>query len=490
MSSKNRRFWVGWRGTLAASGTAGLIAVGIVVPAMATSPTPTPPPAPPSPNSQLQEGPPAQAPAPGDKGDESGQSAAFGAVDTDLTLSSVKVISENLNDTNAEYVQFTFSRTIIDVANPHGFVLVGFDSDTMIKSQTAQIVHDNPDSVLVGYQPGTDVKAYSLAQIASGVVQNEAGRTNMPTSVPLADGQAVDAVAMPLLTAVDANSTLNQVTYHFDRNLDAKSANAADLGFYTLDGRMVTATSIVTGDLNTVIAQFDHQVQDAVRYFAQAGAVTDDRGVTNPASAIGAPTTAPDLTAVSELIGNTQFEFTFDQPVQNVNAENFSVYTPDGTQVKGASAVQPAPNVVRVAFPAIQEYGQSVTLATVHPDAVASNDGSATGNTIGLHTVGHAVGVTAGPALQGVVIDPTTGQIRYVFNKVVDDNEAYDPADFALITAAGDVVPARGFVGVDGNSVLMIFDAAAVKAAHAVTVSSGAVQDFQGDTNPLDNTVM
>ncbi len=284
-----------------------------------------------------------------------------------------------------------------------------------------------------------------------GAVTDESGRTNLPSTVALEGGNVTTgAAAMPKLVAAEANNTLNQVTYRFDRNLDTEAAQAAQLGFYTLDGRAVTAASIVSGDSNQVIAQFDRQVQDAVRYFAEAGAVTDSRG-----------------------------------PVADVTAANFTVYTPDGAEIPGASAVQPAPNVVRVAFPAIEKYGQTVTVAAVKPDAVKSNDGSATANTVGLRSIGEAAGLTSGPDLQSVTIEPSTGQVRYIFDKVLDDDNTYDPANFAVITAAGDIIPARSFVEVEGNSVLLNFNTAAAHAAHAVTLTANAVQDFQGNANPV-----
>jgi hypothetical protein len=212
--------------------------------------------------------------------------------------------------------------------------------------------------------------------------------------------------------------------------------------------------------------------------------VTDSRGLTSVASRVGQDTAAPHLTAVSDLVGKTQFEFTFSEPVANVAAENFLVYTAEGTAVQGTGAVQPSSSVVRVSYPEIQLYGDTITLAAVNAGSVTSNDGSETANTIASRVVGEATGVTAGPDLESVSVEASTGQVRYVFDKAVDDRASYAAESFSLITDSGDVVKATSFVEVSGNSIVLNFNRAAAKSAEALTLDAGAVKDFRGNENP------
>lgn len=484
MANKAKKFTQPrWRRALAGSAVAGLAVAGIMVPgALAQSgPNPSPQPSPPS---TLQEG--QGNNGSGQQGNGGHSSSANGQiVNPGLSLTSVRIIRQNLNDTNESYVQYEFSRPVISIANPSGFQLLGYAHGTNLPSKDAQLVRNDPSAVLVGYPAGSAVTSYNLAEVPAGVVKDETGRTNMPTSAAIQGSQPVGPAAMPLLQSVSVDNTLNEVTYHFDRNLDTKSPKASSLGFNTSDGNPVMASSIVTSDLNTVTAKFTNQVQDAVRYFANSGAVTDTQGTANPTDALGGSTATPDLSSVSPLIGRTQFDFTFDQPVSGVTAKDFMVYLPNGQSVAGSSAVQPSPNVVRVAFPSIEKYGATVTLASVTPGAVTSNDGSSSPNTTGMATIGQSVGAMAGPVLQSVSVDLSDGQVRYVYDKVVDDNKTYDPSQFSVITEAGNVIPAKGFVDVEGNSVVLNFNAADVRATHAFTTAPGAVNDFQNNPSPL-----
>jgi hypothetical protein len=92
--------------------------------------------------------------------------------------------------------------------------------------------------------------------------------------------------------------------------------------------------------------------------------------------------------------------------------------------------------------------------------------------------------VSSGPYLTSVSLDQAAGQVRFVFDKPVNDDLTYEAKNFMLMTPAGDLVHARSVVEVNGNTVLLNFDKNVVSAARGVSLAEGAVKDFQGDTSP------
>jgi hypothetical protein len=433
----------------------------------------------------------------GDTGGAGGDTAAQpdALVNAGLSLQSAQVVSQDLNDQNEEYVQFNFRRPLVSVNDETGFTLSGYATEQSASSMDARIVHGNTNAVLVGFKPGTDVRGFTMATIDNGVVSDESERTNPRAGVALGGTNHTTTVTdAPMLQSATRNNTLGQVVYTFDHNLntDAANADASHFSFYTLDGKKVVADSIITISNKQVTAQFQNdQVRDAVRYTVDDGAVTDARtGMAGVADSIGGLTSAPGLTAVSPLIGRTQFDFTFSQPVSKVDASNFVVYTADGTAHTASSAVRPSANVVRVAFPDVQKFGTMVTLATAEQGAVQATNGSTAASTPGSDVVGHESGLTAGPDLTAVHINRSTGQVRYVFDKAVDDNKTYDPSDFNLVTSSGDVVPANGFVEVRGHSVVLNFDPSDAGSASIASINGGAVQTFEGSPSPIGSRVL
>ncbi|MDV6013616.1 hypothetical protein [Haloechinothrix sp. LS1_15] len=418
---------------------------------------------------------------------DGGLTEGTGAINPDLSLDGAEVEILNLDDEDSEYAKFTFSRTITSVDSDSAFELSGFSPQASATAEDTQIVQGEPQSVLAAYEAGTDLESFTLAHVESGAVSDEAGRTNLPGTTELTGGGAsVEGTDAPRLQAVSANDSIDQITYVYDRALDEASASAGDLGLYTSSGREISGSEIVATDKESVTVGFDSQVEDAVAYFSKADAVEDTRGLGNVPHTVGDDTAAPHLEDVSDLVGKTQFEFTFSEPVANVDEESFVVYTADGTSVKGSGVVQPSSDVVRIAFPETQLFGETITLAAVEAEAVTSNDGSDTPNTIASDVIGDASGVSAGPDLQSIAVEESTGQVRYTFDKAVDDRESYDTADFTLIDESGDVVEADSFVEVDGDSVLLNFNRASAQAADSLSVEAGAVQDFSGNPNPAN----
>ncbi|HKY75420.1 MAG TPA: hypothetical protein VJS45_04725, partial [Acidimicrobiia bacterium] len=334
----------------------------------------------------------------------------------------------------------------------------------------------------------------TIASVDTGAVEDEADQSNLPGSVALegssvGQGGATATEAPNLVTARPVNS-LERVVYSYDEQVDGEGAESLDAGrfaWYTLDGKLVRGSSIVTVNDNMVTVQFDHQTEDAVRFIAEDGAAKNRKGMNSTLGAIGGTTTAPDLVAVEGPIGNTQYDLRFDMPVTNVALQHIGIYAVDGTRYQPTGYAQPAAEVIRIALPEIHEFPGKMVLATVGQEAVRSADASSTPSTVGSQQIGGmapAAGTTSGPNLASVNIDQATGQIRFIFDRAIDNDLTYDPSQFMVVTAAGDLVPARFFVEAADNSILMTFDRNVASAARAVTLNSGAVKDFEGEGNP------
>jgi hypothetical protein len=474
----------------AALGTAGL---GLaMVPSFAQEPKApvTEQPVPPGPGSDLHEGGDAAPTAgPGVRGaQENGN--RIENVAADLTLESARIESVNLDDTDQEYAVYHFGRTVHEISDVQGFTLKGFNVDTKASAADARLVDGDPTSVLVGFAPGTDLSRYTLASVDTGAVEDEANEANLPGSVPL-DGSTVagsqNMTDGPDLTSVRAINSLDRVVYTYDEQIDEQAGgDAARFGYSTADGLNVPAESVVTADDNSITVAFDRQTEDGVLFWAKSAAVKNLRGIESSPGSIGTSTSAPDLVSVSNVIGQSQYDYTFDAPVTNVDLEKFVVYAADGTAYAAKGFARPSAEVVRIAIPETHKFSANMALASADEGAVKTSDRSEVPSTLGSRHIGSASanGISAGPYLTSVSMDEAVGQVRFVFDKPVDDTVTYDAENFMIMTPAGDLVRAQSMVEVTGNTILMNFDKNIVHAARGVVVNDDAAQDFQGQKSP------
>jgi hypothetical protein len=410
-------------------------------------------------------------------------------VAADLTLESVRIESVNLNDTDAEYAVYRFGRVVHEIRDPQGFTLKGFNVDTRAKAADARLVQGDPTSVLVGFTPGTDLSRYTLGSVDTGAVGDEAGEANLPGSVPLEGSSGAGAQNMtdgPDLVSVRAINSLERVVFTYDEQIDERGGDASKFGYYTADGKAVTAQSLITADDNSITVGFDRQTEDGVLFWAGSGAARNLRGIESSPGSVGGATAAPDLVSVSGVIGRSQFDYTFDGPVTDVALDKFVVYAADGTAYTAKGFARPSAEVVRITIPEIHDFSGNMALAAADAGAVKADDRSQVASTLGSRPIGSttANGLTAGPYLTSVSLDEAVGQVRFVFEKPLDDDLAYDAANFMIMTPAGDLVRAASMVEVTGNTILMNFDKNIVHAARGVVVNDGAVQDFQGRKSP------
>lgn len=406
-----------------------------------------------------------------------------------LRLGSAEIQPFDLDDDEDEFVIFRFESFVRSVEDERGFRLVGPAADSDVTATDARILQGSPDEVLVAFPSGTDLSAYSIATVDSGAVEDEVGQGNVPTTVPL-DGSdlAGGRSAGPDLVSVTLNDTLDRVTYRFDENLDEDmSASASDFGFYTLDGHILTGDRVISIEDNAVIVAFDDQVEDGVRFFALGGAVEDRQGTESVPGSIGDDTTSPDLVDVSRVDGDTQFDFRFDEDVAGIDPSGFAVYDDNGNRFEGEDWARIDSETVRIIFPDIDDFTDEIVVAAVDDDAVEATDGSGIHNTVGSVTINDGdirTGRTSGPDLTEVEVDADSGEVKFFFDENVDDDMTYDPDDYFVVTAAGDLVRGRTFVEADENWVLILFDKNVVEAADGFVVADGATQDFAGNESP------
>jgi hypothetical protein len=475
----------------AALGTAGL---GLaVVPSFAQEQKapPTEQPATPVPDPDLKEGGGnADGPGPESNGPrENGN--RIENVAADLTLESARIESLNLNDTDQEYAVYHFGRVVHQITDARGFIIKGFNMDTQAAAADARLVQGDPTSVLAGFAPGTDLSRYTLGSVNTGAVQDEAGEANLPGSVPLQGNTVAGQQNLtdgPDLVSVRAIHSLERVVYDYDEQIDERDGVVATwFGYYTADGKSVPATSLVTADDNSVTVAFDRQTEDGVLFWARQGAAKNLRGIESSPGSIGTSTSAPDLVSVSNVIGQSQWDYTFDAPVSTVAVEKFVVYASDGTAYQATGFARPSAEVVRIAIPEIHKFSDKMALAAADEGAVKTSDRSEVASTLGSRHIGStsaASGVSAGPWLTSVSMDDAVGQVRFVFDKPLDDDLTYEARNFMIMTPAGDLVRAQSMVEVTGNTILMNFDKNIVHAARGVVINDEAVSDFQGQKSP------
>lgn len=425
---------------------------------------------------------------------------AVTSVSTDLVLSSVRIRATDLDNQRAEFTEYCFAAPIEEVGDPGAFALVGFDPSNRVQAETVVLDEDDRSCAVVGYESGTDVTSFTLGTVANGAVESRDGDVNVKDSSPIAgagdEGEARrGATSAPELLRVSIDPSLEQARYVFDENeLAMASGSAQAFGFYTLAGKPVTANAVVSVEDSVAVVEFADggQLEDAVRFFVQPGAVQDQQGTANDRGAVGARTAAPDLVSVTAN-SPSQYDFRFDEPVKQEQANGFFLFTADAQRLEGSAVTRPDENTVRVVFEEAGDISSSIVRGTVADGAVQSLNSSGTTNTIGADRVrgGDAEdqGETSGPDLVDVTLEADTGRATFLFDStLVEDSPAL--AAFSLITESGDVVEAREIVNVTGGDVtgdmvVVLFDEATAEAAVLASVGTGAVEGQQGNRNAV-----
>jgi hypothetical protein len=442
-------------------------------------------------------------PITGDSGGQAAQGQARNPADDvqlDLMLAGVRARDVNLDDEREEFVEFCFGASIQEITDQSGFQLAGLAPSNRVASTEARLVETDDRCVLASFPADTDVRSYTIGTVGNVVVEDRSGEVNIQDSLALSgggDSRGVGGTNAPELVRVSVDPTLDQISYIFDESeLAEQGAQASSFGYYTSDGSAVTAGSIESVDDDTVIVSFGEggaqQVEEAVRFFAEAGAVQDRQGSASTLGAAGDATAVPDLVSVKRAAGEGgQYDFRFDEAVQREQADRFILYTSDGQELTASSVTRPSPEIVRATFSEAMDFSGKIARAAVHSDAVVSLNSGARGNTIGAASLagGDAGGPTSGPDLMGVTLDAETGQATFTFDATLEE-DGVQAGSFFLITDSGsvsagrDVVNVTGEGGVTGNEVVVLFDEAIAQAAVNASVNGQAVTDQSGEQNP------
>lgn len=431
------------------------------------------------------------------------------------------------SDPAGSIVRACFDETITAIpGGPASFSIIGYDTADAIQPTAANIdVSDSKCVILSGFPGGpaapNQVNEFTTLVVQTGAVNDIEVKPNVQDSAPLtgtlATAQPGDTTG-PDLRSFTKNNTLNRITYCFDENLNPATVNAARFGFHITNGDAEFGTGVVlnstAGKCTTI--QFDGvpPVSDAVRVFAQFTAVTDlspAPGNTNPENSLGGTTTDPDLTTVTKVTGNnTQFDFSFDQPVNLAPGGTgcFFVYEEDGAFFGGNGAVRVDADTFRVTFTAIQKFIDQIVLASVDVatcgggGAVVSDDLVGDPNThgsVGVLAPDVAAGNTDGPDAVSATKNTTTREVTVIFDENICDvvagcgGGALDPTGFKLVTDNGTILGSvPTLVTLGGNSITLQYaNVGDVNAAVGITIDgapapspAGSITDFQGNPNP------
>jgi hypothetical protein len=235
--------------------------------------------------------------------------------------------------------------------------------------------------------------------------------------------------------------------YHFGRVVhEIRNPQAFTLkGFNVATLASAAGARLVQGDPTSVLVGYAPGT-DLSRYTLASvdiGAVEDEAGEANlpgsvplEGSTVAASqnlTDGPDLVSVRAINSLDRVVYTYDEQIDERaggDAARFGYSTADG---KAVSA--------------------NMALASADEGAVKADDASRVASTLGSRPIGSssANGMSAGPYLTSVSMDDAVGQVRFVFDKPLDDNAIYQPDNFMIMTPAGDLVRAASMVEVTGN---------------------------------------
>jgi hypothetical protein len=432
-----------------------------------------------------------------------GREADRGVGDTDNVaagnrLSSVRVIKQNTNDDEQEWVRFCFRNSVqrLDEAKASSFAVIGPDPAVGETARDVTLDNGRKHCVLAGFESGTDLRRHTLGAVEGGaveggVVENRDRKQNIADSAPLSGGygrSSRNRTAGPDLTGIRISATLNRVEYHFDEDLDEHGgANAAWFGFYTEHGDARTGSRIVSVDGRVVTVQFDDtdQVDTVRRGFVRAGAISDGGGAENGVGTIGGRTSNPDLTGVRKSAADTQYDYTFDDNIsQDVDASDFVLVTDTGKAIEGESADVDGREVHVTFAREIEDYDSGdIVLAAANPDADAGE-----AMTLGAEAIGSPTtrpGRTTGPDLVGVSTDVGDRLMTLTFDKRVDDENDYDGSGIHIATGDDQLVTAGRIIEVEGRKVYVKADQNDLDSLVGVTLEPDTIEDSEGNGNPL-----
>jgi hypothetical protein len=419
-------------------------------------------------------------------------------------LSSVRVVRQNVDDQEEEYARFCFRQRVqrLDQAKAASFAVIGPDPTLSLSATDVTLDHAHAECVIAGFTAGTDLRSFTLGAVEGGVVANRDGEKNIADSAPLGGAESANrsATVGPDLTGVRISRSLNRIEYHFDEDLGPDDGvDARAFGLITRRGDAATGSRVVSVHGKVVTVQFDDilKVVVARRWFVRPGAVHDTGGSANPAGAVGGRTGLPDLVGVSRSPADTEYNYTFDDNLSGgVDGGDFVLYTDDGTAIAGDAAAVDG-RTVHVTFPrAIEDYDAAhIVLAAVDDGAGTATDGGhGAAITPGVTALGsHRTrpGHTTGPDLLRIAPHPGDQLMTLTFDERVDDEDDDHTGSGHISIVTGDhrLVKAGRILQIEGRKVYVQAGKGLLDSLVGVTLAPGAIQDPEGNGNPLATTV-
>jgi putative cell wall-binding protein len=346
----------------------------------------------------------------------------------------------------------------------------------------ADLDPSNPDAVIAQFPDTVDVATYTIAVADSCVVQDFSNRCNPLASVALG-GSTFNGVAGetsgPSLLSASVNTAASQITYCFNQNVTTPSPS--HFVFYDVNGAESFGSSVVPPGVSAecVVVNFTSNVGSAVREAVAEGAVRDQNGANpNPEGAVGAATTAPELTNVTQTSpGSNLFDFTFNQPVTVNHDADFHVYTDGDIRYSGTADTRPSSTVVEVQFSALNQFNAGrIVLGTVADFAVSQTSGAFLDNTIGAVPIANHVGgpgTTDGPDLLSATYNVSGDQVTYTFDNSIDPTSVNPKAFFVISgTDIATFSTAATPVNVIGDTVTIQFPPGSVGTAAGAGVTT------------------
>ncbi len=444
-------------------------------------------------------------------------------------LQSVAIVgSYEPGDGQTRQVKYCFDASIGGVPGPGGFVVQTYDSTRRMISTAAAPSGGagNDNCVTASFAASADLTQGTIGTVNGGAATDRNGKGNIPGSEKL-DGSGVTPAAGQTSSPDLLNASINatdpnhvKITYNFDQIISRAGASVANFGYEKANGDVVfgrpasngpdgapgggddvPASAVVDGGgSKSIIIDFldDAAAPSAGGFETKAGAVS---GAAQSDPAGGAPSTPgisrtggpsrPKLTEAAPA-GARQFTLTFDKNVTVAGNGDFYAILDNGVAVPVAAngvGTGGAPNKLLVTFAGAVGDDSSHTVRIL-ADAGATRD-AGDGTTpslpsqVNVSTAPALPGLTNGPDLLRVGLDPSTYQATFTFDDRVPDAPPAAAA-FKAYAADGSQINADAALSSSGNAIVVRFPTT-VTGAVAYATTYGGVTNRVNGVSPLQS---
>lgn len=428
-------------------------------------------------------------------------------------------------DGASEIARFCFD-TNVSVNDASGFRISGYDADQRWTSIAANsgVNPDPQNCVDAEFESDSNLHEGTVAYVENDAIleNGNQGQGNPIASVPLQGAEGIDdefgGTTGPDLVSATVNPTQNSVNYCFDERIDEfQGLNENDFEVVSAGGGEMNGLSAAVSDDNCVRAIFpdpsdgnndanEFNVRSAVQATVDPGAVVEEtagasvvtassRGSVKPNGKASSRTSRPDL--LSAVRKNArQFVLTFDQDVDNYDADEVDVVTDDGQEIEAESLRrQTTQNQALATFPDDIEDLTDGELVRIAVDDGAVEDSEVepqdklenTEGAVGIDNAGEAAGHTTAPDLLSATFDDTSNEVEATFDEDLGD---VNENDVELLRASGIQEDALSTALVDDNTLLVQYPVSADAAIGMIVRNRGVDDDGGQPAGDEDSTPM